>query len=1015
MAGHKAAAFAAAVAVALAILAGGLAPVGASSLPLDYQDGNDSGGDAEFEVTDAELSDDEITEGDSVEVEATVENVGDADGTFEAELHVDGDTVDTQEVDVDAGDSEDVEFTRTFDDAGEYDIAVSDEDAGTLKVSEPADFEVTDASLSDSTITEGESVEVTATVENNGGRAGVFDIELRVDGETEAEKEDVVVSPVGSKQVTFEWTPPGPGEYDIDVNDEDAGTLVVEQSAELAIEDADLSDDEIAEGGSAEVTAEVENEGDREGEFEIRLEADGATVDTTGVTLDGGESRTVEFTGTFDESGKYDLAVAGDGDSEDAGTLTVERPAAFETSDASLGSESVLEGESVAVTATVENVGDREGEHTVPLEVDGSTVDTTDVTLEGGEATTVSFDWTPPGTDDYDVAVDGADAGTLSVDQPATFEVVEAGVDPGTVLEGESVAVTAEVENVGDRGGTYEATLREDGTAVASRNVTVDGGEGETVTFERSYGEAGAYDLAVGDVDAGTVTVERPATRRVDVVGSASSPVLEGESVAVTAEVENVGDRPGSFPVAFTVDGETVENRTVELAEGERETLRFSRTFDDAGEYGLAVAGESAGTVVVEQPATFEVDVEPPERETVLSGQRVRVSGTVENVGDRTGEFTAAFEVDDEAVTSRTVTLDGGEVATIEFVRRFTEPGEYDLAVSGEDAGELRVNQRSDGDGDDDGDGGGTPGDGGPTTVTPGGGDGPDFTVARTETDGQVAAAVEGAAEGTTVLVDVGLGGTASAGESLRVDRLALTLAADRDAFELRVARPAASPDGVPPVPVGEPRWYVGVETDLDPGAVDNVTVSFRLDAAPAEADGEAVHLYRYDDAAGEWTATRASVDDGTYSAPVDGVGPFAVAVFEPGEVAVTDAELGGDWVRTGSRTTAEVVVENPGEIAATRTLAVTVDGEPAATREVSLDPGERAEIEIEFPVREAGSVAVNGTAAGTVETGEEQPDDVDEGGGATGPIDSAVPGFSLRLVALLLAAVALVGRARRG
>ncbi|WP_255196428.1 PGF-pre-PGF domain-containing protein [Halorarius litoreus] len=85
-------------------------------------------------VTDASLSQQTIEAGASVDVTAAVENDGQSRANRTLELTVDGETVSTRTVTLEAGESRDVTFTRTFDDAGSYDIAVDGVSAGTLTV-----------------------------------------------------------------------------------------------------------------------------------------------------------------------------------------------------------------------------------------------------------------------------------------------------------------------------------------------------------------------------------------------------------------------------------------------------------------------------------------------------------------------------------------------------------------------------------------------------------------------------------------------------------------------------------------------------------------------------------------------------------------------------------------------------------------------------------------------------------------------------------------------------------------
>jgi hypothetical protein len=88
----------------------------------------------DIRITEASLAESEISVGDTADVDAVVENVGDDTTTTELDLLVDGEVIDTQEVTLDAGDSRTVRFTRTFDEAGSYDVAVDGVSAGTLEV-----------------------------------------------------------------------------------------------------------------------------------------------------------------------------------------------------------------------------------------------------------------------------------------------------------------------------------------------------------------------------------------------------------------------------------------------------------------------------------------------------------------------------------------------------------------------------------------------------------------------------------------------------------------------------------------------------------------------------------------------------------------------------------------------------------------------------------------------------------------------------------------------------------------
>ena len=83
--------------------------------------------------------------------------------------------------------------------------------------------------------------------------------------------------------------------------------------------------------------------------------------------------------------------------------------------DASLAASTVDSGEEATISATIENRGQGDAEETVDLTVDGETVDSKSVSLEGGETTDIDFGYTPEEIGEYAFAVGGTDAGSLTV------------------------------------------------------------------------------------------------------------------------------------------------------------------------------------------------------------------------------------------------------------------------------------------------------------------------------------------------------------------------------------------------------------------------------------------------------------------------------------------------------------------------------------------------------------------------------------------------------------------------
>ncbi|WP_158056052.1 S8 family serine peptidase [Halorussus halophilus] len=127
--------------------------------------------------------------------------------------------------------------------------------------------------------------------------------------------------------------------------------------------------------------------------------------------------------------------------------------------------------------------------------------------------------------------------GTYAVGlQTPSFEVRDASLDATSVATGESVTVSATVENVGDGAGTYTAELNVDGNVVATKSVELGVGETTTVEFDRAFA-AGEHEIVVGDTSAGALSV----------AGETNTTTGDDDESAGEDE-SNTGENNGSIP-----------------------------------------------------------------------------------------------------------------------------------------------------------------------------------------------------------------------------------------------------------------------------------------------------------------------------------------------------------------------------------------------------------------------------------------------------------------------------------
>jgi hypothetical protein len=92
---------------------------------------------------------------------------------------------------------------------------------------------------------------------------------------------------------------------------------------------------------------------------------------------------------------------------------------------------------------------------------------------------------------------------------PANFTVTDLSISPTSIETGDLVTIKVLVTNTGEASGTYTVTLNLNGAAVETRDITLDGGNSQTVTFTTTAKTAGTYTVDVDGLT-GSYTVTEP-------------------------------------------------------------------------------------------------------------------------------------------------------------------------------------------------------------------------------------------------------------------------------------------------------------------------------------------------------------------------------------------------------------------------------------------------------------------------------------------------------------------------
>ena len=186
---------------------------------------------------------------------------------------------------------------------------------------------------------------------------------------------------------------------------------------------------------SLTVPIAVTNVGGQDGTYELTVTSNGESVATRSGQLRAGASTTESVTAQFTETGQYRLSTG-----DDSLTVTVRDPAALVVTD--LASNRTSSGaETIRLTATVANQGDRPGEGTITISRGPTELASERHTLAAGETTTITATTTLDGPGTYEFSAGNARL-TLTVEQTGGSDDATGGGTPGMSGPGFGVVAT---------------------------------------------------------------------------------------------------------------------------------------------------------------------------------------------------------------------------------------------------------------------------------------------------------------------------------------------------------------------------------------------------------------------------------------------------------------------------------------------------------------------------------------------------------------------------------------------
>ncbi|MBA7695727.1 hypothetical protein ES703_104362 [subsurface metagenome] len=181
---------------------------------------------------------------------------------------------------------------------------------------------------------------------------------------------------------------------------------------------------------------------------------------------------------------------------------------------------------------------------------------------------------------------------------------------------GERISVSALVTNTGDLTGRYEVSLELDDVVAQTKEVTLGGGDSETIAFSITLDTAGEhtvyingllgkFEVKVPPAPAAPAVAPAPVSFAISDLSVTPSEVKLAEQVKISAVVTNIGGSEGSYTVVLKINGAEEAKKEVALGAGKSETVTFTISKDTEGSYTVNIDGNLGQfTVIVPPPPT---------------------------------------------------------------------------------------------------------------------------------------------------------------------------------------------------------------------------------------------------------------------------------------------------------------------------------------------------------------------------------------------------------------------------
>lgn len=560
---------------------------------------------AHLTITDTSISSTGIHAGETVRVSISVENTGDSVGIKDLRISQNHEVIKKESVTVEPGETTTHTSEILFETGGQHLLQVNDDHSTSITVLSPADVVVTSLETDTTRVAPDDSTTVTATLENSGDLTGSIELELVV-GEHLFETQDVKVDGNSTHEETFEFELERPGTYSVSVGRKTLEITAL-KPASVNVTDYRLSSTGLELGEELSVTVDVENTGDLDGTIAVALYANGSTIETRSVELEGQDTRTINFTTEFERTGSHTVSI----NNLEQTDVTVLKPASATVREFDIVESSIGPTETVSVIVTLDNTGDLSDTQTLNISVNGDVIQTENVEIPGNE--TESFTISPDGDieldfaavidspGDYSISINGLPSQTLEVLEPADVNVRYYSLSSDEVVPGEEFETNVEIENIGDVAGDTEIEIFINNELIETRTVEVQGNSDKRGTFKHTLDEPGTYTVVVNNLDPSELTVRGTGEFNVtDVeVNTNTDDLHVGDTLSLTINAENTTSLNSEQTTTVYLGGVEIASEIFQLPGNSEDTFGISTTVDQPGVYNLEVDDTVITTIEV--------------------------------------------------------------------------------------------------------------------------------------------------------------------------------------------------------------------------------------------------------------------------------------------------------------------------------------------------------------------------------------------------------------------------------